>query len=202
MSLVITPDKVFYVKGEEKKEVEDIYNYLWVPVEFEGNITLRRLFELVKPVAELWSVVLNENILPLMEEINQPLLNSSKDNILKELEVKQSLEKDYDTNELTSIFDFSGRGKDGSIYAIEFKPLNELADIPVKIKTNLVIYDNRDPNRARWIRDPNFQGHLSFLLIQLYKSIFYELSFFGTPEERNKIFAEIKKAAEETEIKL
>lgn len=67
--------------------------------------------------------------------------------------------------------------------AIEFSSMYKLADYPIKIRQTMNITNyNKDPQDADTIID--FQP--SITLIELLYAIFYELSFCGSPEQRDK----------------
>ena len=182
MQLVITPSDVF-LDGEV---IEDIHNYLWVPVCLKDGVCLRRLFELMESLIDFWGILLNENVVSLFKEMPNPL---NQKNDLVELRVSVFLEK-FDDDEVIQSYDFSGINKEGTYCAIEFTPVNKLADIPVKIKTEFAIWHS-DEKTILGNRDP--------LLIELFKAIFSELSFFGSPEARDEAHLEIKQALEDIE---
>lgn len=103
----------------------------------------------------------------------------------------------------SSIWDFHGMGKLGYVededvcpidpelkptyrqaYAIELTPLYELADYKIKIRPEIIITDDRVKDYTKDTKRIEFQP--SITLIELLYSIFWELSFFGSPEKRNE----------------
>lgn len=78
-------------------------------------------------------------------------------------------------------------GKDSEQYALDLTPLNNMAHLPVRINNNLDVLDERKTEQD------NFQfGNVlvkvtkDFSLFEFLYAIFYELSFHGGPQSRNK----------------
>ena len=90
-----------------------------------------------------------------------------------------------------------------SAMAVEFTPIYKLAHLPVKISKKLHITDySVDFRKKNPESDVDFQP--SITLIELLYAIFYELSFCGSPKQRDerlnsilKQVDEIKKASDE-----
>jgi hypothetical protein len=220
--LIITPDKVLYrvwnskVKQEETKEVdpEELFGCLWDTVEFQGIITLRRIFELIDVDPELWESVIQENILPLLEEMKKPTKQEEVEGGMECLQIYwgADLHISGGEQEFSLWPSFHGYGKytrteddsspiqDGEEtgYAIEFTPVNELADYPVELLTAVKVV-KQDYDNIKAPAETIDLGHKPFTLLEVVKAIFWELTFAGTPDQRNEQREEIHKLYEEVQ---
>lgn len=183
MPLIITETEVLLREDEVSRPIDDIHNYLWMPVELEGKVTLKRLFELVAPLADFWGIMLNENVTALIAEMSTTPAESVTD--LVALVVCWQLERQEDSLTLTD--DFSGQDEQGTLCAVEFYSVNKLGTFPVKIEKEFKLFD-WDSQKLTTI------GMRSPRLIELFKAIFYELSFFGSPEAREVANLELEQA--------
>ena len=74
-------------------------------------------------------------------------------------------------------------------YAVEFTPIYELADCPIKIRNKIYIVDwGKDELKEQ--PDP-IKGTPLIRLIDLLYEIFWELSFLGSPKKRDEEKAEL-----------
>jgi len=80
-----------------------------------------------------------------------------------------------------------------SSYGIEFIPLYRLSHIPIKLNTNFIIRNEKGTQNEK----PIVQGEKSFTVIDIFGSIFSEISFCGLPEERDAAWAEIVESVNE-----
>lgn len=229
--LIITPQNVLYSSwdSDSKKNIEEevpldeLPGYLWNEIQFKGVITLRRIFELVEVEPEFWESVIQENIEPLLEEMNTtPNTNKLPESEIECLQIYWAgecsiMEGKREFSLWGSIHGYGPytpsenekemAGGEGNLpfpegekigYAIEFSPVNELADYPVDLLTDLKVqeinYDDPRPHASAKIID---LGTKPFTLLEMLKSVFYELTFAGTPEERNEQWEEIKESCDE-----
>lgn len=82
-----------------------------------------------------------------------------------------------------------------SAMAIEFDPLYYLADLPIKIGKKLHITDYDVKCCKDWDSNVDFQP--SITLIELLHAIFWELSFCGSPEQRDSQMKELNRRVDE-----
>lgn len=80
-------------------------------------------------------------------------------------------------------------------YAVELTPIYTLSDYKIKIKPEMVItnWEEKDPNKS--FQKIPFQP--SITLIEVLYWIIWELSFFGSPENRNGQNDELKRRVDE-----
>lgn len=98
----------------------------------------------------------------------------------REGEIPQDIIDHYDEKEIAKLREEGYR----QAYAVEFTPIYNLADYPIKLSNKLHITDyDADP---RDNMDMDVDMTPSITLIELLYGIFWELSFLGSPEERDE----------------
>lgn len=78
-------------------------------------------------------------------------------------------------------------------WAIEFSPMYELANYPIKVSKEMMIDDWSKDN----IDDKKIDFKPSITLIELLYTIFWEISFFGNPTKRIKVKETLDKSSKE-----
>lgn len=214
--IYITADEIFIRKwnGDERQwedteiDPEELVNFCWDPTFFEGEITLKRLFNLIEPAKDQWESLIQENIKPLLEEIKKPPSQNRNNYGLEHLELQWIAESDKFQEKKTFEFNlhFMGIGHAKDLkdvpegeeitYSVEFKPVNEIQDYQVVLNPNvkLTITDFDSPGHKEEKTD---LGEYVFTLFDIFRGIFWELTFMGPPEQRNEKFQEILDAVEE-----
>lgn len=96
-------------------------------------------------------------------------------------------------------FDVCGRDGSDTRWAIDFTPVNEMANVPVKLNPVREIRDWRN-----WEERPNHElktdeGLACFSLFDVLVEIFYEISFHGSPDSRNERMGDLLTAVKEIE---
>jgi len=81
--------------------------------------------------------------------------------------------------------------------AVEFSPMYTLADLPIRIskKIHITDYDVEPKSKKDIDKEIDFQP--SIKLIELLYAIFWELSFAGSPKQRDKKINSLKKQVDE-----
>ena len=84
-------------------------------------------------------------------------------------------------------------------YAIEFSPIYQLANYKIKLNDEMIItdYDKMGGRNAKKYEDDRIKFKPSITLIELLYTIFWELSFMGSPEKRDKKNEELKNSVAE-----
>ena len=166
----------FYKQYEEKKEACNInpYTLASTPVVFSEKVTVRSLFKLVNK---------NEYLKPFLFYFNE--FENELDNP-QEQDVKGSIrftwsEIDFGEDYFNISFpkmEVDGIDENGEIFGIEFLPCNEIADLPLLFDNNMVILDENKQEIKKIYTHPT--------LFQVLYGLFWELSFFGDPNTRDK----------------
>ena len=183
----------------------DITNYLADDVELGESVTFKRLFDIVSPNVDkfneiFYSALGGFPLGPFLQEIeNNPT---------------EKFESDYleihwhcDTYENEFNIDSSLHGislSTSDSYAMDFASLNNLKNYNVKLNKKVETFnyknfkesneENVDINSLR-----TYLGEKSFTLFELYTAIFYEISFFGGPQDKKEKLHELEESMEEVE---
>jgi hypothetical protein len=224
MDLIITPTDVFHVNWNGETRTYDrvpipphvLFNHLYDAIEFEGDITLGRIFSLVSDEPEIWRMILNENVPPFIQEVSKDIAvkeeNKDKDETIDYLELYWDAEIEiFEGKKTFRIWlDFHGIGHVNSEnnpwgmkmgedmpFGIGFTPVNELSHLPIRLNAAVSVHtmdlDNHKHN------DPLIElGDKDFTLLDVLKGIFWELTWYGqTPEDRDEKKEEVQKACDE-----
>jgi hypothetical protein len=167
--------------------VVDLIPYLTYSVEVDPAFTLGDLFRLVdRDDSELLGVILAEDVGPLLEEARggrQP----DDDDSVEFLQVHNN----HADGRLYRHFDGWGRWdepyegawienpdypREGGT-AIELAPVTELLHLPLRYNPELVFRGADD--------EVEYRTEIDITLVELLKAVFFELTFCGTPEERD-----------------
>jgi len=207
-----------------EKEVKFLLPHLNETVELSDDFTLGDLFSYIEKEKDIFDIVFSSHLghyslQSFVDEIKKPLevnlkilLNGPEDEI-DYLEIQRCGE--YWDGDIELYIDFHGiNGKEDIGYAIEFTPLNELKHLPLRLNEDFSVTEDKIPSRivmylARLLRKigilrswhPFFhicvKGKTNFTVYELISSVLYEISFVGSPEERNVRWLEFEKDIEE-----
>lgn len=124
----------------------------------------------------------SKDVLEIFDKTEIP----DKEKILDKEELLE--EKTY--KQLDFIVTFSGKNiKSGYYEAIEFLPLEEIIDIPVKIENNMLFINSKD-----YVGD-----YYDITLFEFIMGIIEEIAFCGSPEEKVKQYEKFKDIIEDFE---
>lgn len=84
-------------------------------------------------------------------------------------------------------------GEDGEEYSTSFYPVEKMVKLPVRIKRQVKVW--------RWTDDAGiedvFIGEATFSLLEVLDALYFDMSFFGGPEETAEAGAEVHRMADE-----
>jgi len=148
----------------------DILEFLQFPIKLEEGYTLRNFFEMIEKYTYLQ--YLNPYFNDYIEEYNfSPQSNCIHDNI-HELALMLYITTIDDKDDYEYYYNFCGIDKNGDGYVLDCIPLNKLLDIPMVI--------------GKTILNKSIINDDDVLLWDLITEVIWELSFYGTTEERNE----------------
>jgi len=188
----------------------ELYDHLFNVCEIEDGVILKDVLLLVKNWCEILSPITTSSPTWLRELVDEGLNNPFKgdESNVKHLElswageVRQYYKKD--PKELQEWVSFDGIGdppkddenyKDWPVgkpvnYALDFSPVDTLTELPIKLNKKITIYD--ETNRKGVYPPPVIlEAEKTFTLAEILRGIFWELSFLGSPKDRNEKSAEI-----------
>lgn len=151
--------------------------------EVEDDVTLRDIFELMNENIDFWeqhiggycSVFVNEGL----QECDDPFVD------VKSVEVSWSAESIDDNLDAFNVMDFHMVSDSNETLSMSFAPVNKFSHVPVVVDKRFRIYKDFEIAFDA--------GNLTPSLFQIIYSIFWELSFYGPPENREKEHASLLK---------
>ena len=195
--------------GKERDVTHEACRSLFDTCELEDNLTLRDIFLLLNKDLKFYDLVFASWTEEIVTE-GLTRVSNADDREIEYLELKKYGEFDIweDRKEFNG-FDlpsFHGVGKDTDGieigYAIELQPVSEIIDLPIKLNKEVKVYEVDYRDKKNYPRKEYNFGECSFTLSQILYGIMWELSFFGSPENRDKMSSEILNRAEEAKKQL
>lgn len=180
----------FYKRYSEKKEESKVNSYTLAstPVVFSDKATVRTLFKLVEK-----NVCLKPFLFFFDEfnaELNKPKQHGVK-GVIRFQWNEINLSEEY-FNVAYPKMEIDGLDENDEPFGIEFLSVNEIADLPLLFNNDLVIMQDDNTILKSIYTHPT--------LFQVLYGLFWEFSFFGDPEQRDKhaeeIFNEVKELKE------
>jgi len=214
----LTKDKAIYTNHYQKwcakyveKEVFLFHPFLDEVVELSDDFTLEDLFYWIGRNQDHFDLIFcsqlgNRPLQCYLDEVQKPY--PEKDDEIEYLELQRFGEL-WDWGDIDLFISFSGIGKGKGInYALEFTPLNEIKHLPLKLNKKFVIttykkstFFSRLVSKLRRKGNNSYvtlvEGETDFTLYELIGSVLSEVSFVGTPEERDTKLDEIEEDVEE-----
>jgi hypothetical protein len=191
--------------GEKPKKIseDNLPYYLYDIVKIGKNVTFERIFDLIIKHKNLFNVIFGwgamhgHEIDSFIEEYNKESTSTDLDY----LEVFFSTDywdfKDKKSKKEIEFYSgLHGIKKDEEfVYAIDFRPLNEIKKLPIKIKKNISFYDWVKVNEPKKL----LEGEIEMKLFDFIGAILYEITWNGTPENRDERFDDLKERTDKIE---
>lgn len=176
----------------------------------EKNVTLKDILLVIKDWTSYLSPMLTSSPGWLEEIVKEGLSKKYKyDGELEHLELSwRAEENDYSDEpefymsvsfdgvsfKIPKTDDYKNWPKGTPIrYAIEMTPVYELVGLPIKLNTKFNIYNGKDFRCEK----PMYSSNKNFSLLEILYGIFWELTFFGSPVERDKMSDSLKKQVDD-----
>lgn len=183
----------YYKRYSEKKEKCNVnpYTLASTPVMFAPHSTVQTIFELVKK---------NEQIKPILFYADEFLKEAEKEQETKNVKGKlrfywYGMEFDKDYFEVAPIkMEVDGVDENGEAFGIDFLGANDIKDLELTFDCEVPFYDEKGNLIEK--------RHAHPTLMHVIYGLFWELSFFGNPEDRKIKSAEILEAAAEAKSNL
>lgn len=171
------------------KTFMDIAPFFRSEVHIEKGFTLGHLFELldIGDDVPLLDIAVGDRIGPLLAEVNRKRRSIEEGKSYKRLEVY---------SEAASAVGESGKTRyairqgmravtEGGTVSVDLVPTYVLRDVPLCYQAGISFY--RGTATARKATGAAFEGELAISFLELVQAVFWELSFYGAPEERDAV---------------
>ena len=202
--IVLHPDRLLVQSYGDPEpvwpgSVIDLAEYFFHQVEVDPGFTLGDFFRLLdRDDVEFLEAVIGESVAPLLDEAREPA-SGGADLRIDFLRVCNRCEDDQ------LIRDFDGWGpwdepydgawekepdmpREGGI-SVSLTPVNELLEIPLRYDPGLV-FRNADGVEE-------YRTRIGITFIEFIKAVFYDLTFYGPPAERDEVRADLQQRVEE-----
>ena len=201
---VLRSGDIVFEEDGRKVDPDRILQFLSESVILEEQFTLRDYFKMLEEYKHLW--LLDTFTADYVKEYREcPKKGCYGKRDIHRLALSRVVEiSEYaGVQEFEMHFDFSGIGTppkddpnyppslDEVGYAIEFCHLNELLDVPLTLDKVIFTIGNDFDNTVKY--------PTTFNLFELFKHVMWELSFLGTPEDRDSSRVSLHSAMEEVE---
>ncbi len=175
--------------------VRALLPYLLYSLEIDPDVTLADLFHLVDrdDVHEL-ELLLDRRISPLLDEARDGPVDSGAANVLHHLRVARRhefgvLRLELDALELDAPGSRASAGDDEAVerederYTVSLEPVGELLHLPIRYDPELLFR-----NDAYQVE---YRATMDITLIEFLKAVFEDLTFHGTPAQRDETRQEL-----------
>jgi hypothetical protein len=205
----ITKNGIFVDDGNEPvKSRSALMSILRDYVKMDGVITLRDLFSICEPIKEFISEYSQIDYDAYSRELIKPVDWAQKESCpIDHIEIRwtSSYFKEYnkfgistDAHGVNSSISIEEHGvwneeeqqAKSRFWAIDAQAVNNIADLPIRINSEVIIEELESGDIIhKWKKD--------FSLLDLIDAVFYEISFFGLPEDRDAFIHGLEESVEE-----
>jgi hypothetical protein len=180
------------VRQYVEQEIRSGLHVLRCACHIDADVTLADIFRAVEQDPDLVSFLEHWSwcdIDAFHTEARKPPTATSD---LSHIEIAKYFE--WDEHEAQETVDVSGIGKPDehgmTHYGIDFTPVNQLSHLPVRLRPEMEI--RKDHKRIG-------EAPCTFTLLDVLGEIYWEISFYGTPEDRDRQGAELQESVREVE---
>ncbi len=219
--------KIFDEKGKKPQKVDSIAPYLNDTIELAKNFTLEDLFKILQKNTKLYELIFASHLYriplkPYFDDIFQNCPKKDKSD-LEHIELKRysdlfTYRKKTDIENHVHVSGW-GRYEPGEYeepkqnlthtsYGIGFTPLYKMKHLAIKLDKKFEIFPewtkkkwekmgNDEKARDKYFHTPIISGYTEFTVFEVFGEILFELSFYGIPENKDKIMKETVEIMEE-----
>jgi len=202
--IIITKDLIYLEYFEDKKkmsleidhEVNRITTYMDHIVHIEDGVTVKDIFAHLGKDVEAIDLVFDASLggYNFDEFLKEAMLKPVKDDLLAYAVFEHKCNVDTDELEHEIRFAVMGKHPENDVmvpYSVELSAINSYADLKVKIDTKFSI------TKIEVINDESIELNLfesikSMTLYEVISALLFEVSYYGTPTMRKKVFDEMK----------
>jgi len=198
MDIELTPGGLVVDDGHSPRTIEparaaDLVPFFGHAVELDPEYRLGDLMRLVDlPDADRLASILGEHVTPLIEEARggpAPDGDTSVEYLrVSNVHADGRIVREFDgwgrwTEPHPGADDSKTGGPRKGPMAVELTPLRHLLDLPLRYEPALVFRDEEG--------EEEYRTEIGITLIEFLKAVFWELTFLGTPEDRDAMRAEL-----------
>lgn len=202
--ITLYPGRVVVSRSHGKEDtvwpgsIEDLVPYFFYWLELDSDFSLGDLFYLLdRDDVALLAAVLNERVIPILEEARQGPSESNGDESLQFLRVHNGHEDGYLVRGLDAFGSWNQPYEDAhgtagprdTWFSVSLTPIGQLLDLPIRYDSALEFRNDADAMEYRTT--------VAITLLEFLKAIFDDLTSYGTPDERNEVRDELKRRVEE-----
>src|SRR5574337_566406 len=185
-------------KQEAVDRTDELFVHLYNICYIEEGVVLKDIMLLVKDWTDILSPLLTASPDWLKEIVNEGLNKPFKNEGDKVEYLELSWEAEVrkykgEPQTFEQWLSFNGIGKNTK-YAIDFSPVNTLSELPVKLKNTIKIEDARERVYPQPVL---IEAEKVFKLSDILYGIFWELSFLGSPTDRDAFSDRINQQIED-----
>lgn len=186
----------------------EIFFYLEKPVVLQKEFNLRDYFKLIENYHMFQ--LLDPYFTEFLKEYHNCPKENCKDEDIDFLELRRIVEYnpeyEFDTtdslmfdenktlhtpNSIDTYIDFHGVDQNGDGIAIEFSPIKNILDNEIRITDTKIMINNHYTDKKDSTGYKFYTGPDNISLFEFIKYVIWELSFCGTPEDRDEKFEKI-----------
>lgn len=170
---------------------DDVYQFLNQSCVIEDGVTLKDIFDIMKQ---------NEGLMEFFRRFSWcPAMDEFHDLAKKEAGVDNIIPACLEISSMASLFDgyldsetsFHGLDAKGDRESISFLPVNDIANLPIKLNNSFKLrYDTGTEDLS---------GDRSITLLEILDAIYWEISFWGTPKTIPQTLELIRRKLQNTE---
>lgn len=202
-TIILRDNKAFlntHITGDQysEKEIDSLSLFLQCDIEECDNFTFGDFWKFISKDVDFYQKVFNQTIggFDLRLYVNEALsLTEDHEDNLSFIEVSHYLNIDdwmnykpewkIESDYSTSIFGISKT--DDNTYSIGLTSLSKISHIDIKINKSLMVYKSIYKEKIKNTEREEMElGEMNFTVYDLINTILYEVSFYGTPEGRDK----------------
>lgn len=186
------------------KPITNIFHEFRTACHIEDNVTLGDIIKIVgsnKKLSDFVGSYAWANVQAFYQEVSKEPVKKSN---LKWIEISRSVEicslfkgDQGNAGEIQDSISVSGRDDSETVWAIDLSPVNEISHCIVRINPEVKVYDSRKTVSEGYKEVAT--GHGCFTLQEVLTEIFFEISFLGSPSDRDEVAANLKQTIEDIE---
>jgi hypothetical protein len=192
-------------RDKKEKKVKTVIPFLSEIIHIDKDFTLLDFFKLLKKNTPLYETVFSSalghyRLDPFIKDVSKKFKGDDEDD-MDRIEVYWStdqweFEGKNEVSVSTGTHGVGMKGKEKHCYAIEFTPLSQMKNMPIVLDVSFKMFPAWGENK-KWDDKPVVQGYREFTVYDVFSSILYELSYSGSPEQRDNQWGELVETMEE-----